>query len=91
MPIRANWLISCPRREYEVVLAQAFIFLFAERDFQVSVKSKFPLQMQQQLRETMTRIKGADFKEEVKADLKEKWKKRALLSTFEEEVGGPSR
>ena len=87
MPIRANWLISSPRREYEVILTQAFVFLFAEKDFQFSVKSKFPPQMQQQLKENMEKIRSPEYKEEVKGNLKARWKRKALLSTFEEEVG----
>ena len=86
MPIRANWLISTPRKEYEITLTQAFIYLFAEKDYQFSIKSKFPVKMQQKLKDLMATIKSEDYKEEVKKNLKVKWKKQANISTFEKEV-----
>lgn len=86
MPIRANWLISNSRRDYEIILSQAFIFLFAEKDYEFSVKSKFPVKVQQKLRETMNQIKGPEYKDQVGNSLKSKWRAHADLSTFHKEV-----
>jgi hypothetical protein len=86
MPIRANWLISSPRREYEIIMTQAFIYLFSEKDYKLSIKSKFPAKMQIKLKETMNFIKSSEYKDEIKKQLKERWKKHRRLSRFDEEV-----
>ena len=87
MPIRANWLISTSRRDYEIIMTQAFTFLFAEKDHKLSVKSKLPAKVQQKLREAMSEVKAPEHKDQLAEKLKAKWRAHADLSTFHKEVG----
>lgn len=86
MGIRANWLLSSSKTDYEAILKQAFIFLSAERDYVLSVKSKFPENMQIQLKENLDHLKSSEFKEELKKDLKKKARKTNRIATFNKNV-----
>lgn len=84
--IRANWLLSFSKRELNALLKQAFIYLIAEKDYLISIKSDFPESIQIQLKEKMSEIQSEEFKEKIKKEHKDIQKSILDISSFRKNV-----